>query len=284
MLLRLSPVWLVLLGICSLQFGAGVAKSLFGEIGPTAMVWLRLASSALILLAIARPHLRARTRADWLVVLGFGTTLGLMNWSIYQSFSRIPLGIAVTIEFLGPLTIAILGSHRARDLVWVALAALGVVLLGVERAALDPVGVGFALLAACTWAGYILLSAETGRRWPGIGGLTMASIIAACGLAPLAVGGYGGQMLDPRILMLGGLVALLSSVIPYACEMTALRSIAPGVFGILMSLEPAAAALAGLLVVGEILSPLQVLAVLCVIIASVGATRTGPAMREPAPD
>ncbi len=283
MLSRVPPVWLVLVGILSVQFGAGFAKTLFDEVSPTALVWLRLAFSALILVAVARPRLRGRSGADWWVVLAFGATLGLMNWAIYQSFARIPIGIAVTIEFLGPLAIAVLGSRRARDLTWVALAATGVALLGVERADLDWLGVGFALLAAATWAAYILLSAQTGRRWPGIDGLALAGVVAAVGLAPFALGAYAGQLADPRILLIGAAVGLLSSVIPYAFEMVALRTLAPAVFGILMSLEPAAAALVGLLVLQELLTPVQLLAMGCVVVASVGATRSRP-MAEPAPD
>ena len=127
-----SAVWLVVVGILSVQFGAAIAKDLFDEVTPTALVWLRLATSAVFLALIARPVLSGRTRHDWVVVLGFGLSLGTMNWAIYQSFARIPLGVAVTIEFVGPLVLAAVGSHRARDLVWVVLAAAGVILLGAE--------------------------------------------------------------------------------------------------------------------------------------------------------
>ena len=279
---KISPVWLVILGILSVQFGAGVAKTLFDEVAPTTIVWLRLATSALLLLAIARPALRGRTRADWLVVVGFGLVLGLMNWSIYQSFARIPIGLAVTLEFVGPLTLAVLGSRRVRDLLWVGLAGLGVVLLGVQPGDLTWAGVGFALLAGASWAAYILLSAQTGRRWQGIDGLAVASVVAALLLTPLALGRYAGQLGDERILMLGALVGLLSSVIPYTCELVALRSLRPAVFSVLMSLEPAAAALAGLVVVHELLGSLQLAALACVVAASVGATRSGGTLSEPA--
>jgi inner membrane transporter RhtA len=279
-----SPIWLVLIGILSVQFGAGVAKSLFDEAEPTAIVWLRLAASALIMLAIARPVLRGKTRDDWLVVLAYGASLGLMNWAIYQSFQRIPLGLAVTIEFAGPLTIAVLGSRRVQDLLWVGLAGLGVLLLGFERSDLDPVGVLYALLAGAAWASYILMSAQTGRRWPGFDGLVVASFVAMLLLTPLALGRHGDQLGDGRILLLGALVGLLSSVIPYTCELVALRSIRPSVFSILMSLEPAAAALAGMVVLAEFLSPVQWAAMACVVVASVGATRSGQVLAEPAPD
>ncbi|WP_232211516.1 MULTISPECIES: EamA family transporter [Nocardioides] len=277
-------VWLVVIGIVSVQAGAAIAKDLFGTISPTSMVFLRLVTSTLVLLAIARPSWRGRSRADWLVVAAFGASLGLMNWAIYQSFARIPLGIAVTIEFIGPLTLAVLGSRRARDLIWVVLAAAGVALLGFEPADLDPVGVAFALLAGSAWAAYILLSAQTGQRWPGFDGLAIASAFATLLLTAPAIVSGGTALLDPRVLLIGALVGVLSSVIPYSCELVALRSLAPSVFGILMSLEPAAAALAAIVVLQELLAPTQWLAVACVVVASVGATRSRPVLSEPAPD
>ena len=274
----------VLIGILSVQFGAAIAKDLFDRIDPTAMVFLRLLTSALVLLAIARPALRARSRQDWLVVAAFGATLGLMNWAIYQSFARIPLGIAVTIEFVGPLTIAVIGSRRARDLVWVALAGIGVALLGFEPEGVTLPGVLFALLAGASWAAYILLSASTGRRWPGLDGLAVASVLATLLLTLPAIHAGGGTLLDPEILALGAAVGLLSSVIPYSFEMAALRRLRPAVFSILMSLEPAVAALAAVVVLQEFLAPVQWVAMGCVIVASVGATRSGTPQTEPAPD
>lgn len=281
---RVPPVWLVLVGILSVQLGAGVAKTLFDEASATTIVWLRLTVSALVLLAVARPALRGRSRADWVVVLAFGLSLGVMNWAIYQSFQRIPIGLAVTIEFVGPLTLAVLGSRRARDLVWVALAAAGVLLLGLEPGDLTWAGVGFALLAGAAWAAYILLSARTGGRWPGLDGLAVASVVAMVLLTPVTLGRYADQLVDTRVLVLGAVVGLLSSVIPYTCELVALRSLPPAVFSVLMSLEPAAAALAGLVVVGELLSPLQLVAMGCVVAASVGATRAGSTIAGPVPD
>jgi inner membrane transporter RhtA len=286
---QISPIWLVLAGIASVQFGAAVAKHLFDQIEPTAMVWLRLATSSLVLLALARPRVRGRARADWVTVLAFGVILGTMNWAIYQAFARIPLGLAVTFEFAGPLVLAVLMSRRARDLMWVALAALGVGLLGFEKTALDLAGIAFALLAGAAWAAYILLSAQTGRRWPGLDGLAMASVVATVLLAPLAIPEGGADLTDPTILLLGAAVGLLSSVIPYSAELMALRRIRPGVFSILMSLEPAAAALAGMLVLQEFLSAVQWVAVAAVMVASVGATRSradepGGGIGEPVPD
>ncbi len=281
---RFSPVWLVLIGILSVQLGAAIAKDLFDVVSPTGMVWLRLVTSALVLGLLARPALRGRTRDDWLVVIAFGVTLGVMNWAIYQSFARIPLGIAVTIEFVGPLTLAVIGSRRPRDLLWVGLAAVGVLLLGLQPADVNLPGVLFALLAGAAWAAYILLSARTGTRWPGLDGLAVASVVATVLLTPLALGGTGAGLLDPTVLALGAAVGLLSSVIPYSCELTALRTIRPATFSILMSLEPAAAALAAILVLGEFLSGLQWLAVACVVAASIGATRSGQVIAEPVPD
>ena len=281
---RFSPVWLVLAGILSVQLGAAIAKDLFGIVSPTGLVWLRLVTSAVLLGLLARPALRGRTAADWRVVVGFGITLGVMNWAIYQSFARIPLGIAVTIEFVGPLTLAVLGSRRPRDLAWVGLAGIGVLLLGLQPGDVTLPGVLFALLAGAAWAAYILLSARTGTRWPGLDGLALASVVATVLLTPWALGGSGSELVDPTVLALGAAVGLLSSVVPYSCEMVALRTIRPAVFSILMSLEPAAAALAAIVVLGEFLSPAQWLALLCVVAASVGATRSGRVLAEPVPD
>jgi inner membrane transporter RhtA len=280
-----SPVWLVLAGILSVQFGAGVAKSLFDEVAPTTIVWLRLVTSAIVLVLIARPTLRGRSRSDWLVAIALGAALGVMNWSIYQAFARIPLGVAVTLEFIGPLALAVAGSRRARDLLWVGLAAVGVAVLGLAggSGSVSLAGAFFAVLAGAMWASYILLSAQTGRRWPGLDGLAVAAVVATLLLTPAAVGTGGGDLLDPRILALGAAVGLLSSVIPYSCEMVALRTIRPSVFSILMSLEPAAAALAGIVVLREFLSPEQWVAMAFIIVASVGATRSSRTV-APAPD
>ncbi|WP_184079964.1 EamA family transporter [Nocardiopsis mwathae] len=268
------PTALILVGILSVQAGAGLAKNLFAVLPPSSVVWLRLLTSAILLAVLARPVLRGRTRADWLVVVGFGVALAGMNWAIYQAIARIPLGIAVTIEFLGPLTLAIIGSRRAVDLVWVALAGTGVLLLGRGEGDIDLAGVGFALLAAAAWACYILLSAATGRRFSGTSGLAVASLVGVVLLAPAAVTEGGTALLDPRLLLFGLAVGVLSSVVPYSLEMHALRRMPPRVFGILMSLQPAAAALIGLAVLGEQLSVWQWVAVACVVGASAGATRS----------
>jgi inner membrane transporter RhtA len=271
---RLSPVWLVLVGILSVQFGAAISKGLFDEIPPVGMVFLRLVTSSVILLLLARPRLGGRTLLDWRPVLALGFALGAMNWAFYESIARIPLGVAVTIEFVGPLSVAAFGSRRPRDLVWVGLAALGIAMFGAGPTKVDAVGFGLALLAGGCWALYIVSTAATGRRWPGVEGLAVATTIATLAIAPFAVVTAGERLLEPRLLVLGALVGLLSSVIPYSLEMVALRRLPQRVFGILMSLEPAAAALVAAVLLSEWLTPLELLAVAFVTAASVGAART----------
>lgn len=278
---RVPALWLVLFGIVSIQAGAAVAKSLFDDLTPTTLVWVRLLTSAVVLGLVVRPRLRRRSRQEWVAVLAFGVSLAVMNWSIYQAFARIPIGIAVTIEFIGPLAVALLGSRRPRDAAWGLLAGLGVLLLGFERADLDPAGVAFALLAGAAWATYILTSARTGGLWAGVEGLAIASIIATALLTPSALVSGASDLLDPRLLLLGAVVGLLSSIVPYSLELIALRTMPRALFGVLMSLSPAAAALAGLVVLGELLTPVQVVAMACVVAASIGATR---ASRQGSPE
>ncbi len=271
---RVSPVGLVLIGILSVQFGAGISKGLFAVIPPVGMVFLRLCTSSLILLAFARPRWRGRPASDWWPVLALGGVLGAMNWSIYEAMARIPLGVAVTIEFTGPLLLAASASRRPRDLLWVGLAAVGIALFGAERTRLDLAGFGLAATAGACWAIYIVATAATGRRWAGVDGLAVASTIATLGVAPFAIHAAGARLLEPRLVASGALVGLLSSVIPYSLEMIALRTLSPRVFGILMSLEPAVAAAVAALLLREWLTPLQLLAMASVIAASVGASRT----------
>ena len=175
---RFSPASLVLIGIVSVQFGAAVSKGLFVEIPPVGMVLLRLATSSLVLLVLARPRLSARTATDWRPVLALGMALGAMNWAFYESFARIPLGVAVTIEFVGPLALAAVGHRRRRELMWVGLAALGVVMFGAGPTNIDALGFGLALVAGGCWALYIVSTAATGRRWAGVEGLAVASTVA----------------------------------------------------------------------------------------------------------
>jgi threonine/homoserine efflux transporter RhtA len=280
------PPALILLGILSVQIGAGMAKHLFDRISPDAVVLLRLATSALVLGFLSRRMLRTVLRdhswRDLAIAAGFGLTLALMNFSIYQSFSRIPLGVAVTIEFLGPLAVAIVASRRLRDVVWALLAFGGVVMLA-RGGEVDAVGIGFALLAGVCWALYILFSAATGKRFSGSTGLALASIVGTMAMLPVGVASGGTALLSPELLAIGLGVGLLSSVIPYTLELDALRRMSTRVFGVLMSLEPAVAALVGVAVLDEVLSGRQWIAICCVIVACAGATlgeRTPPEAPE----
>jgi inner membrane transporter RhtA len=268
------PTAQVLAGILSVQIGAALAKQLFDVVGSTGAVALRLCFAALILLVVWRPSLRMSRRA-WTVVAGYGIVLGTMNLSFYQALDRIPLGVAVTITFLGPLTVAAAGSRRWLDGVWVLLAAGGVVLLTEGRGDVHLVGILFALVTAACWAAYILLSAALGRHTADGGGLALGMVLAAVVAAPIGIVEAGTGLLVPWVLAAGAGVALLSSVIPYSLELEALRRMPPKVFGVLMSTEPAIAALVGLVLLGEVLGAVQWVAVLLVVVASVGATRTG---------
>jgi inner membrane transporter RhtA len=266
---------LVLVAIGSLQFGAALAGTIFDEVGPAGMALLRALFAAVILLAIWRPDPRAQRAADLRLVAAFGAVLGAMNLCIYESFARIPLGIAVTIEFAGPLGVAVALSRRRLDLVWAALAAIGIVLLADPGGgAIDALGVVFALVAAACWAAYIFIAGAAGRVFTGGRGLAMAMAVAT--LVPLVPGvlGAGADLLAPRHLAIGCAVALLSSVLPYSLETEALRRLSARVFGVLMSIEPAMAAVAGLVVLGQRLGARDVVAIALVIAASVGVTRT----------
>jgi inner membrane transporter RhtA len=289
------PSALVVTGIVSVQLGAALAGRMFGVVAPAAITGLRLWWAALILIAIGGRGLAGAVRGvvadrawrDAAVVLAFGVTLGVMNYSIYQSFARIPLGAAVTIEFLGPLAVAVASSRRLIDGAWVILAGAGVALLsdgGLGGGGRAAAGVAFALAAAASWAAYILLSRATGRRFSGSAGLSIAMVVAAVVVTPPAVAAAGRALFAPGVLGIGLAVGLLSSVIPYRLELEALRRVPARVFGIWMSLEPAVAALAGLVILGQALAPAQWLAVGCVMIASAGAARgdRGPAPVEAA--
>ena len=273
------PTGLVLFSIVSVQLGAAIAKGLFDSLGPGGTVFLRISFAALVLLVLVRPKLRGHYRSGYLVATVFGLALAGMNLSIYLAIDRIPLGVAVTLEFVGPLGVAVAGSRRLLDLLWVALAAAGILMLApldvLGGTNLDPVGVAFALLAGCLWAGYILLSARTGSAFAGGTGLAIALCVGTAVLLPVGVADAGYALLDPRLLLAGFAVAMLSSAIPYSLELEALRRLPARVFGVLMSLEPAVAALAGLLVLGERLEPRAAAAVLLVTVAAAGASRFG---------
>ncbi|MGR6963190.1 EamA family transporter [Geodermatophilus sp. URMC 61] len=272
---KAGAVGMVLGGILSVQFGGALAATMFDRAGPAGMVTLRLCGAALVLMLLVRPRWRGRSRADWAVIAAFGILLAAMNGLFYEALARMPIGAAVTVEFLGPLGLAAVLSRRLQHLGWVLMAAAGVFLLGYgSLTGLDPAGVVLALGAGACWAGYILLSAETGRRTTGLDGLALASGAAALMVLPIGVTSAGSALVAPDVLLVGLAVALLSSVVPYALELTALRALASRVFGVLMSLEPAAAALAGLVVLGQVLTPVQLLAVALVVVASVGAARS----------
>jgi inner membrane transporter RhtA len=236
-------------------------------------VFLRLFTASIVLLIVSRPALRGLGRRRLLLAGVFGLVLAGMNLSFYHALHRIPLGAAVTIEFLGPLAVAVAGSRRRIDLLWVGLAAAGI--LALTRGGghgLDGLGVFFALIAASLWAAYILLNARLGREFEGGGGLTLAMCVGAVAALPAGVIEGGTHLLEPRSLALGTAVGILSSAIPYSLELEALRRIAVNVFGVLMSLEPAMAALAGLLVLGQGLSVRALAGIALVIAASTGAS------------
>ena len=278
----MPPPALVLTGIVSVQVGAGLADRLFTEVPPAAVTGLRLWTAA-VLLAVAgarglarevRTIWRGRAWGDGAVVVAFGLVLAVMNFSIYQSFSRIPLGVAVTIEFLGPLAVAVAGSRHLRDLGWVALAGIGVVLLTRGgHGHVNLAGVLFAGLAGACWAAYILLSSATGRRFPGSAGLAIAMVTAAVLISPPALITGGSAMFSPVVLATGAAIGVLSSVIPYRLELESLRRMPTRLFGVWMSLEPAVAALIGLVMLGQRLSVVEWIAIGCVMIACAGAAQ-----------
>jgi inner membrane transporter RhtA len=272
---------LVLVAITSLQFGAALAGTIFDETGPAGTALLRALFAALILVAIWRPRPSAYSASDLRLVALFGLVLGAMNLCIYESFSRIPLGVAVTIEFAGPLGIAVALSRRRLDLACAALAALGIVLLADPGSgSVDVVGVVFALIAAACWAVYILVAQAAGRVFTGGRGVALAMSVAV--LVPLVPGivGAGSELLQPQWLAIGCAVALLSSVLPYSLETEALRRLPANVFGVLMSLEPGVAALAGFAVLGQDLRARDVVAIALVVVASIAVTRAGPTAPE----
>ncbi|MEU6096654.1 EamA family transporter [Streptomyces sp. NPDC047079] len=271
----LGPVGLVLAGGVSVQFGGALAVSLMPRAGALGVVTLRLVVAAVVLLLVCRPRLRGHSRADWGTVVVFGTTMAAMNGLFYQAVNRIPLGLAVTMEVLGPLALSVLASRRAVNLVWAGLALAGVFLLGGGGFGdLNTAGVAFALSAGAMWAAYIVFSARTGRRFPQADGLALAMGVAAVLFVPLGIAESGTKLLVPTTVGLGAGVAMLSSVLPYTLELLALRRLPASTFAILMSLEPAIAATAGFLVLGQSLTATQVVAIALVIAASMGAVRT----------
>ena len=261
---------LVIGAVVSVQCGAAAATTLFDQVGPAGAVLYRLLFAAILLLAIWRPGLMEAGRDGLILAIGFGVTLAGMNLCFYEALDRIDLGIAVTFEFAGPLLVGLLGSRRPLDLVWVACAAAGVVLLTRPSGSASAAGIGFALLAGAFWAGYILLSARVGRAFPGGRGLALAMGVGAVLMVVPGTAAGGSDLLDPGAAAVGAATAVLSSVIPYSLELEALRRIAVGTFGVLMSLEPAVAALIGLIALDQRLATVDALGIALVVAASAG--------------
>lgn len=271
----------VVLAMLTIQTGASFAKQLFPLIGAEGTTALRVGFAALVLLMVTRPWRQWTNFNEFKPVLAYGACLGLMNLLFYWAIARIPLGIAVALEFTGPLAVALLSSKRKRDLIWVTLAIFGIVLLVPElggqhgigqQPGLDPLGVALALAAGACWAGYILFGQKTKSAFSGTATVALGMTVAACIAVPVGAISVGTELLAPQMLFYGFLVAMLSSAIPYSLEMVALRHLQQQHFSVLMSLEPAIAALAGLLLLGEALSILQWLAVAMVVSASLGSS------------
>jgi inner membrane transporter RhtA len=275
---RVPAPALVLAAIVSVQTGAALAKSLFAELGPVGATAVRLSSACLLLLVLIRPRL---PRTGRLLVLGYGLCLGFMNLSFYLALDRIPLGAAVTMEFLGPLAVAVAGSRRPRDAGAALLAGVGILLLARGGDALNPAGLALAALAGAFWAGYILFSSGVGKVIEGGTPLALAMVVAAAVTVPFGAG--AAVHADLGVLVGGAGVGLLSSVIPYSLELEALRSLPPHVFGVLLSLEPAAAALSGLVFLSEALAVRQWAGIACVVVASALATLSSRTV-APVPD
>ena len=267
------PHLYVLLSIVSVQLGAAFAKNLFPVVGSTGTVFLRLGFAALLLLCVWRPRLRGYTRHDYLLILLFGLTIAAMNSFYYASIARIPLGIASTLEFVGPLGISIVASRRLPDVLWALFAAAGVILLApIRGSVIDPLGILFALLAAACWALYILLSVRVGKVFPGGTALAIGMSISTLVLAPVGLPSLHAIWQNPSLLLFGFAVAILSSVIPFSLELEALRRLSPRVLGILLSMEPVVAALIGFVVLGETVGLRGLIAMVLIVIASGGAS------------
>jgi inner membrane transporter RhtA len=263
----------------SIQLGAALSKPLFHRVGPAGTVWLRLVFAGIILLAFARPRIRAHSRQDIVLAVALGAVSGLMTLAFFEAIARIPLGIAVAVEFLGPLSVALAGSRRVLDGVWLVLAGAGIALLTLGHpvnGSLSGLGVGFALLAAIGWGTYILLTQAVGRRWPGMEGLAVSLSVSAIVTAPFGLAGGPSRFADGGLLISALGLALLLPLAPYALELAALRRLAARSFGVLMSLEPAIGAVFGFVILGQGLAGAGIVAVALVVIASLGATLSGP--------
>lgn len=259
----------------SFQLGAAFAKQLIPVLGAPGTTALRLGLSALLLVVVQRPWRSVPSRSAWKWILAYGASLGAMNAVFYVALGRIPLGIAVAIEFVGPLGVAVWASRRRIDYLWVALAALGLALLLPMQsgaAALDPLGVLCALAAGVGWALYIIFGQKAGRAH-GATAATWGLMVAALLTVPLGVVDAGVRLIDPDILPFGVGVAIFSSALPYTLEMIALRRLSTKVFGTLMSFEPAMAAVAGVVLLHERLTVMQWSAIAAIVVASIGAVK-----------
>ncbi len=269
-----AGIGLAVASMAMLQLGAALSEPLFDRIGPAGVVTLRLVAAALILWPFARPRLAHRSRADLRAAVALGVCSGLLTFAFFQAIDRIPLGVTVTIEFLGPLSVALAGSRRPRDVAFVALAAAGVAVLTLGDGAggpLDPVGVAFAALSGTCWAGYIVLTKQVGAAWPGLEGLAISLAVAALVVLPIGAIEGGSELLEPEVLLAGAGLALLLPLLPYVFEMVSLRRLPTGLFGVIMSLEPAIAALLGFALLSQSLTASGVVAVGMVVVASAGA-------------
>lgn len=278
---RREGIGLVLIAITSIQLGAAFSTHLFDEVGSSGTVLLRTLFAAIVLMLVVRPAREALTKRSVREIALYGVTLAGMNLPFFAALERLPLGIAVTLEFVGPLAVAVWSSRRPRDLLWVALAAIGVLLFAPDLGnGLDPVGVILALTAGCFWGAYILVSARVGRGPAGLGGLSYAMVFATLLVLPFGIPSGGMELLDGHVIAVGMAIALLSSVLPYAAELNALRRIPEGTFGILLSLEPAVATLFGSLLLDQHLVPRELVAIALVVVASSGAL-SAPEAHEP---
>jgi inner membrane transporter RhtA len=286
---RIPPAGLVLAGAVSVQFGAALATKLFAKVGPAGAVTLRVFLAAILLMAGALATRRRRpapysghwNRSDATVVIALGLVLAAMNLCFYEAIDRIPLGVAVTLEFWGPMALALVGSRTWMHAMWALAAGAGVALLATDAgSSLDPVGVGMALLAGMFWVAYILLGKETGRRFDTLAGLGVAMSAGGLVLLPIGIHAAGSTLLRPDVVLAGTVVALMSSAVPYSLEIAAMRRLSARAFGVLMSLDPAVAALAGWLVLGQHLVTREWIALGLVVLANAGNSLTDPAEVE----
>lgn len=272
---NIPPIYAVLLAIISVQCGAAIAKTLFPAIGAAGTASIRIGISAIILLLAYRPNLKQITPNQWKIVIPYGLSLGAMNLIFYLGIERIPIGLAVTLEFVGPLLVAIIGSRRLIDYCWVLLAAIGIALIAPwSNKNVDLLGVIFALLAGGFWAAYIVLGGKVSKIMNGGQAVSTGMLFAAILILPFGFYENGLANLTPKFLGMGVALALLSSAIPFTLEMKALGQLPPRTFSILMSLEPAAASICAFIFLQEHLSFYEILAVVCVVTASVGSTLT----------